>query len=203
MYLSLGMNYLAHAYLSFRKPEILLGNMISDYVKGKSKFDYSEGIQRGIAIHRAIDEFTDNHPATREAKEFFRPVYRLYSGAFIDVVYDYFLAKDNLEFPADTLVNFSAEVYAVLQDNIAALPEKFQQLFPYMKKYDWLSNYQHTWGIERSFQGLTRRARYIDESDSAFAIFLQHYQALEKCYNAFLPEVKQFAQKLTQDNNIE
>ncbi len=34
------MNYLAHAYLSFNDPEILVGNMISDFVKGKKKFDY-------------------------------------------------------------------------------------------------------------------------------------------------------------------
>jgi acyl carrier protein phosphodiesterase len=29
------MNYLAHAYLSFGEPDILAGNMISDFVKGK------------------------------------------------------------------------------------------------------------------------------------------------------------------------
>lgn len=34
------MNYLAHAYLSFNDPEILVGNLISDFVKGKKKFDY-------------------------------------------------------------------------------------------------------------------------------------------------------------------
>ena len=31
------MNYLAHAYLSFGDPDILAGNMISDFVKGKKK----------------------------------------------------------------------------------------------------------------------------------------------------------------------
>jgi acyl carrier protein phosphodiesterase len=35
------MNYLAHAYLSFNEPEILTGNMISDFVKGKKKFEFS------------------------------------------------------------------------------------------------------------------------------------------------------------------
>ena len=29
------MNYLAHAYLSFGDPDVLTGNMISDFVKGK------------------------------------------------------------------------------------------------------------------------------------------------------------------------
>ena len=70
------MNYLAHAYLSFGQPAILTGNMISDYVKGKKKFDYPPEILRGINLHRSIDQFTDNHPATREAKEVFRPAYR-------------------------------------------------------------------------------------------------------------------------------
>lgn len=65
------MNYLAHAYLSFGNPEILMGNMISDFVKGKTKFDYPVGIQKGIALHRMIDNFTDTHAATKEAKEFF------------------------------------------------------------------------------------------------------------------------------------
>ena len=88
------MNYLAHAYLSFDDPEVLAGNMISDFVKGKKKFDYPFRIQQGIMLHRLIDDFTDNHPATKEAKEFFRPDYRLYSGAFVDVVYDHFLAID-------------------------------------------------------------------------------------------------------------
>jgi acyl carrier protein phosphodiesterase len=39
------MNYLAHAYLSFNDPEILVGNMISDFVKGKKKFDFPLRIQ--------------------------------------------------------------------------------------------------------------------------------------------------------------
>ena len=91
------MNYLAHAYLSFNKPDILAGNMISDYIKGKKQFDYPLPVQKGIKLHRAIDNFTDTHAATQELKSFFRPQYRLYSGAFADVVYDHFLANDTYE----------------------------------------------------------------------------------------------------------
>jgi hypothetical protein len=66
------LNYLAHAYLSFNDSNLLLGNMISDYVKGKKKFDYPIKIQQGIHLHRLIDEFTDFHPITKEAKQFFK-----------------------------------------------------------------------------------------------------------------------------------
>jgi acyl carrier protein phosphodiesterase len=92
------MNYLAHARLSFDQPDILVGNMISDFVKGKKRFDYSEPVQKGITLHRAIDTFTDEHEATKEAKKFFKPVVGLYAGAFMDIVYDHFLATDENEF---------------------------------------------------------------------------------------------------------
>ena len=92
------MNYLAHAWLSFGQRDILVGNMISDFVKGKKRFDYSEPVQKGITLHRAIDTFTDEHEATKEAKKFFKPVVGLYAGAFMDIVYDHFLATDENEF---------------------------------------------------------------------------------------------------------
>ena len=107
------MNYLAHAYLSFNDPGILAGNMISDYVKGKKKFDYPDTIQRGMILHRAIDEFTDQHPVTQRAKQFFKADYRLYAGAFVDVLYDHFLANDKNEFASDEeFNNFCRQTYS-------------------------------------------------------------------------------------------
>ena len=96
------MNYLAHAYLSFNKPAILTGNMISDFVKGKTKYNYPAEIQKGIQLHRLIDAFTDFHPATAKAKKIFHAQYRLYSGAFVDVVYDHFLACDSIQYHRHT-----------------------------------------------------------------------------------------------------
>jgi acyl carrier protein phosphodiesterase len=93
--------------LSFNDPEILVGNLISDFVKGKKKFDFPAGHPDGIALHRAIDTFTDTHEATKKAKEFFRPHYRLYAGALVDVIFDHFLAVDETEFTDSSLHDFS------------------------------------------------------------------------------------------------
>lgn len=188
------MNYLAHAYLSFGNPEIVVGNMISDFVKGKTKFDYPQGIQNGIALHRAIDEFTDAHPATRTAKEFFRPAYRLYAGAFMDVVYDHFLALDKNEFETPAaLQNFTTQTYNILEEKFELLPPRFQHFFPHMKQHNWLFNYQYPEGIERSFGGLVRRAAYMNESATAFAVFMENYNELKQCYDIFFPTLKKFA----------
>ena len=197
------MNYLAHAYLSFNEPEILAGNMISDFVKGKKKFDYSLTIQQGIALHRAIDQFTDFHPVTQEAKSYFKKDYRLYSGAFVDVVFDHFLANDKNEFPNDKeLDSFCQSTYHNLQNNSSVFPEKFLQILPYMKEQNWLFHYGSRKGIEKSFGGLVRRAVYLSESAIAFSIFNNYYQELEKCYQLFFPEIKKFsAQYVSELNN--
>src|SRR5438552_2946814 len=101
------MNYLAHAYLSYNEPEILVGNMISDFVKGKQKYGYPVMIQKGIQLHRDIDMFTDNHPATAKAKDFFRSAYRLYSGPLLDIIYDHFLANDHSLFTERSLFDYT------------------------------------------------------------------------------------------------
>ena len=186
------MNYLAHARLSFGQPDILVGNMISDFVKGRKKFDYPPGIQNGITLHRIIDTFTDSHPATATAKEFFRPYYRLYSGAFIDVVYDHFLANDVSEFTERSLKDFSHQVYSVIEGYSRWLPSAFASMFPFMIKHNWLFNYRTIDGINRSMAGLVSRALYMDESGSASFIFQKHYQPLSDCYRQFWADARPF-----------
>jgi len=192
-------NYLAHAYLSFQDSETLVGNLISDFVKGNKKFNYSAHIQSGIVLHRQIDEFTDNHIATRDAKTYFRSAYRLYSGAFVDVVYDHFLANDASQFPGDSLPAFSHRCYSQLDQYTDVFPLRFRQMFHYMKLQDWLYNYRRKEGIYNSFAGLVRRARYMDDHKTAFDIFEKNHDQLKACYAAFFPEVYAFArQKFTE-----
>lgn len=188
------MNFLAHAHLSFNHPQILVGNMISDFVKGKKQYEYDAAIHKGIQLHRAIDNFTDTHVATQNIKLFFRPQYRLYSGAFTDVVYDHFLANDQSEFSTDDdLKKFTLATYQSLEINVAVLPEVFKKMLPYMIEYNWLYNYKNKWGIEKSFNGLVKRSQYLTESAIAFAIFNTHYDTIKSQYEIFYPDIKKFA----------
>jgi len=187
------MNYLAHAYLSFGHPGVLTGNMISDFVKGKKKFDYPSEVQQGIELHRAIDQYTDTHIATREAKQVFRTHYRLYSGAFIDVVYDHFLANDETEFTEESLFAFSRNTYAALDRQEAWMPDRFAHMYPFMKQQNWLFNYRTRWGIKKSMGGLVKRAAYLEDYHTAFTIFEEHFQLLEDCYRHFWAGMKPYA----------
>ncbi len=188
------MNYLAHAYLSFEQPEILVGNIISDYIKGKKQYDYPLPIQKGIQLHRAIDTFTDGHPATKQAKKYLAPAVGTYSGAFIDIVFDHYLALDVSRFPTtDALSVFSENAYHTLNLYQDIFPEKFQRVFPHMKQNNWLYNYQYEWGIEKSFASITRRATYLTESESCFELWKEHYDPIKQLYQSFFPELKAYA----------
>jgi len=188
------MNLLAHAYLSFEQPEILVGNMISDYVKGKKQYDYPIGIYHGIKLHRAIDHFTDYHPATYLGKQFFKQGVGLYAGAFMDVVYDHFLALDAKELSENEWKPFTENVYQQLKENELFLPDKFAMQLPHMSLHNWLFHYRFPEAIEKSFGGLVRRTKYLSDHKVAFEIFEKNYDALKEQYEAFFPDVKKFAE---------
>lgn len=184
------MNYLAHAYLSFGDPETLVGNMISDFVKGRRKFDYPIGIQNGIKLHRQIDEFTDEHLTSRELKLIFKPHYGLYASPIMDVVYDHFLANYTPAFPTDdTLLEFSQDTYDKLDPYSHLFPERFGRMFPYMKTQNWLYHYRDLDGLRASMGGLQRRAKYISEMDTAYRLFMENYKTLEAGFAEFFPDM--------------
>lgn len=190
------MNYLAHAYLSFHDPAVTAGQMIADFVKGKQLYTYPEDIRRGIRLHRALDEFTDQHPATKAAKDIFRPSCGLYGGVFVDIVYDHFLANDEERFNALTLAAFAESTYAILQARHDELPPVFRQVFRYMRTHNWLYGYRFKDGVLQSFTGMVRRAKYFPHPVSVpFGVFDSHYAALQDCYDNFFPDAAAFMQK--------
>lgn len=187
------MNFLAHSYLSFSE-EQLVGNMIADFVKNRDVARLPESIQKGIKLHRAIDTFTDAHPLIHEAKAPFRPLVRLYSGAFVDVAFDYFLANDTTENSQRKWQEHSQRVYAVLRRYEEFLPEVFKKVLDKMQQDDWLYNYRNEWGIEYSFRNVVNKAQFLDKTINVFPAFLANKDFLREKYEIFFPEIKSFAQ---------
>ena len=187
------MNFLAHSYLSFSE-EQLVGNMIADFVKNRDVARLPESIQKGIKLHRAIDTFTDAHPLIHEAKAPFRPLVRLYSGAFVDVAFDYFLANDTTENSQREWQEHSQRVYAVLRRYEEFLPEVFKKVLDKMQQDDWLYNYRNEWGIEYSFRNVVNKAQFLDKTTNVFPAFLANKDFLLEKYEIFFPEIKSFAQ---------
>lgn len=190
------MNFLAHAYLSFGDYDLLVGNLIADTIRGKQIELFPESISKGVRLHRMIDSFTDKHPVVMETADVFKASVGRYSGSFLDVAYDHFLALDTASIPQEGWGKFAAGCYSALEARGSILPPKFCSMYLYMKKENWLANYSEMWLMEKSFERLTRRAVYLSDEISVFDDFMDKYDILRESYNQFFPELKAYAKEM-------
>lgn len=151
------MNYLAHVYLSGSNADILAGNFMGDFVKGRDYLNYPENISNGMVLHRFIDSFTDQHEISVQMREKLRPYCGRYAGIALDMIYDYYLAKQWANYSAVSLEVYSQETYSKLEDYFEMMPQNCQQLYVAMRRMNWLLAYQSLDGIGRSMNGLDHR----------------------------------------------
>ena len=153
------MNFLAHLYLSQNNTNLMIGNFIADHIRGNHYKEYSNEIQQGVFLHRAIDTYTDAHAIVRKSKRRLHKRYGHYNGVIIDIFYDYFLAKNWASFSEVPLKIYTDYIYKLYQKKSPELPIKSQQFIKYMTEYDLLFNYQFKEGIEKVLQGMNNRTK--------------------------------------------
>lgn len=188
------MNYLAHAYLSFRQEEILVGNFIGDFVKGKTIQTFPQGITQGVRLHREIDSFTDSHPLVKAGQTYLSPKFGRYSTVITDIFFDYFLGKNWEKFSNQPLEDFIQETYEVLNSHESIFPPKFAKMFYWMKKDNWLLHYSELDGIRRSLTGLSKRTRFNSKMESAHLALIEREAEFELIFFAFFKDLEIFAQ---------
>lgn len=156
------MNFLAHAFLSFDQPKILVGNFIGDFVKGNLEDQFERGIIHGVRLHREIDRFTDFHPLVKESQLLLKPIFFRYSSVITDMFFDYFLAKNWSAYHDVPLEIFSRKVYGVIEEYLPLMPDKFNYAFSFMKKENWLVAYGTEAGIQRALTGFLSDTRRMN-----------------------------------------
>ena len=187
------MNYLAHMFLSDGTPEALVGNLAGDFVRGVDVASLSQSLRDGVALHRAVDRFTDSHPLVMQSRSRLPASWRHYRGVLVDVFYDHFLARDFDRHAGEPLEAFAARVYAALGTQRDSLPPRLQQAAPVMIEHDWLRAYSRIEGLEVVLRGMSRRTKREVTLDHATADLQQHYAAFESDFVQFFPDLLQFA----------
>lgn len=190
------MNFLAHISLSGNNPKVMVGNFIGDFVKGRNLLEQFEPeIARGIALHRAIDEFTDNHAIVSVSKNRLRPTYRHYSAVIVDMFYDHLLAKNWEQYYTDFLPDFAERAYRTLEKFHQILPEGVKFMLPYMTKGNWLVNYARLEGIERALSGMARRSKHESKMELAVEDLKKNYDDFTHEFSTFYPELQAFSER--------
>ncbi len=191
------MNHLAHLYLSQSDPELLVGNYIADHVKGKAQFEFTEGIQKGIQMHRSIDEFTDNHPMVKKSKERLYPKYHKYAAVLVDMFYDHILAINWNSYSPIELKQFTNAAYLSLKGFYAKFPLNAQRMYDHMSTHDWLTNYARMDGMQKAFNGLAGRAKFDSKMEFAVEDLSKDLEEYKMEFEVFFPELVTHAESWT------
>jgi acyl carrier protein phosphodiesterase len=187
------MNYLAHLYLAEEHAESLLGNLLGDFVKGTVGDSYSEEMRKGIQLHRKVDRYTDSHAVVRASLKLISPPRRRFAGVMVDIFYDHLLAKNWQMYSAMPLADFSQHIYRILKENHALLPERLQQMLPYIIGEDWLTSYREIEAIDRALNRIANRITKRFGRDSSLLHSVEelqaNYQQLESDFHNFFPDL--------------
>jgi len=146
--------------------------------------------QPGIARHRAIDRFTDSHPAVTRSIERLDPGFRRYGGIIIDVLYDHFLARDWNLYSPESLSNFTKDFYASFDEFRNLIPADAFVVLEKMRAGDWLGSYAEIAGISQALRRIgARLLRPIDLAES-LSVPDSSYDSLSKDFHEFFPELR-------------
>ncbi len=194
------MNYLAHLYLSGEAPGIRVGNFIGDYVKGNSYNKFSLEVQKGVLLHRKIDEFTDKHPIVKQSSGRLREHYGRYSGIVIDMFYDHFLAVNWRHYSDIELSQYVTGVHRLLLLNYFKLPAKVKMFLPFLIKSRRLENYRFISGIERSLQIMSEYTSLPAKTGLAIEVLKNNYKEFDAEFNVFFPNVMKLSDEILNRN---
>lgn len=151
------MNYLVHLYLSGPDPELRLGGLMGDFVKGPLDDRYPPGIVAGLRLHRAIDSLAAVSPHCRASRRRLDFRFGHTRSVLVDIFYDHFLAVHWNDYHPGPLADFAADTYRLLREYRALLPEGLARIAPRMEESDWLTSYRDRASVEIALQRIASR----------------------------------------------
>jgi len=183
-------NYLAHAWLSGGDEGVMVGNFIADHIRGNKFEAYPETVIQGIILHRAIDDFTDQHVCFRKTKRHFYQEFNRHSGILTDIYFDYLLARNFKKYTGLELEVFSGNAYQVYAANLNLIPETAQRFFQYVIKHNIYVSYASIEGISTVLKHLSHRIGHGVELDKSLSYFLEAEQDIQTEFDYFLSELR-------------
>ena len=196
------MNYLAHAFLSGRDPDFLLGNITADMLKGNVHRNLAEKVSDGVIHHRKMDIFTDNHPDFQICLPVLYPLHGKYAGVVLDILFDYFLVKNWHCFSSISLEEFSAVTNKLLLENIEKLPVSSQSQLRAMIQGKWLLHYGHYDGLSYCFLRLTKRVAQPQWLESWHLSLENEGTMIEKSFLSLFPDMIEYSKKQASLRNV-
>ena len=84
---------------------------------------------------------------------------------------------------------FIDSCYEILDAKIDLMPEKISYMFYYMKKDNWLLNYQFEWGLYKSISGIEKRISPSIDLEAFKAILNENKAAYFSEFDEFFKDI--------------
>ena len=189
------MNYLVHLYLAGADPELQLGGLMGDFVKGPIPAGYPEKLALGLRLHRRIDSLAQNSPYTRQSRQRLDPKFGHGRGIIVDIFYDHFLAVNWSDYSPESLASYAEKVYRLLQGQHAQLPAGLQQVALRMIKHNWLVSYQYRAVVGKALQSISRRLSRPLPLGEGIEDLAPHEVLFRHDFEGFMSEATDFVKK--------
>jgi acyl carrier protein phosphodiesterase len=183
-------NYLGHLIVLPDAGLITLGNLLGDFVKGRLEFVENPQFRSGVALHRAIDRFADQHETVRRAMTLITPPRKRIAGVLVDIFFDHFYALKTGDL---------TPYRELLEPFVSELPAELQPLPGRMITSRWLGSYRTVDGIAEVLQRMEAHRTQSMGLAGAEQELLNNYDALQREAEAFLPHAQAFARDFTKD----
>lgn len=185
------MNILFHMYLSGPDPELLVGNFMGDFVKGRIGDEFPPRISEGLKLHRRIDSFAQTNAHFQASRLRLNPRYGLYRGVFVDLFYDHFLAREWTSWCETPLPEYLASTRVIIDSYLPIMPQRLQEFVPTIFG-ELLPSYAQVSGIDAALGRMSRRVRRTNPLVEGGAELTAHYEALQDDFRHFIIEAQQY-----------
>ncbi|MFT5018212.1 MAG: acyl carrier protein phosphodiesterase [Bdellovibrionota bacterium] len=187
------MNFLAHLTLSYFDTNLQAGNFLGDFVKGKAVTKLPAGVQRGIAMHRAIDAMTDTDPGVKSLNHLLSARHGRYAGVITDIGFDHFLCQNWKQFGPLEFDAFRVGTYWALHAHREAMSERVQGYIEGMLNHDWLTLYKSREGMAHVYGRLRPRLSKPKLLDGVNESLTEYHDEFNQTFLALFPRLQTLA----------
>lgn len=185
------MNFLFHLHLSGDDPDLLTGNFMGDFVKGRIGDGYPPGVAAGITLHRRIDSFAQQNLFFRRSYGRIASQYGLWRGVLVDLFYDHFLSVSWDEWTDEPLTAYLDRAREMVEGQRKWLPERLQNMLPVIFD-DLLPSYCDVDGIGVALERMSRRVKRDNPLAGGERELTRNYAGLCEDFHGFMPAVREF-----------
>jgi acyl carrier protein phosphodiesterase len=186
------MNFLAHLWLAGSDDGLRLGALLGDFVRGGMDDSLlPANVQKGIQLHRFIDQHLDALPEMAELRQTFDSPFRRYAGIILDVAFDHQLAMRWSEYSSQSLEQFDKDLRTLLAEHDELLPDDLKGFMRYADRRGLFASYRDKEEILYSLAGVGRRLSRSNPLHRVGEIWDEHEKEFANGFEQIFPQIIQ------------